>query len=100
MPLKQIYSDDPHQTIAGTNHLTAEDGSVDLESTLQFTTTSGSAYFDFSAYVSEGAPVAQEKQKILDEVNAFKALRKAVEEQYGDFLTKATKALEILEGKV
>jgi hypothetical protein len=97
--IKQVYSDDPHQTIAGTNHLAAEDGSVDLESTLQFTTTTGSAYFDFSTYCSVGENVPVEKQKILDEVNAFKALRKAVDDQFGDFLTKATKALEILDGK-
>lgn len=99
--LRQIYANDPHQSISGTNNLQVGDpGEIDLESTLQFTSTTGSAYFDFSVFLAtdDGSNALIERQKILDEVNAFQTLRQSVEILYHDFLAKSTKALEILDG--
>lgn len=93
----QIYDNDPHQTIAGTNNFQVEGSSVDLEATLQFTSTTGSAYFDFSAYVDTSEPADKERQKIYDEIAAFKRLHETVTEQFSQFLAHATSALGALE---
>jgi hypothetical protein len=98
--LTQIYGNDPHQVISGTSSLSVEDSSnLDLESTLQFTSPTGSAYFDFSAYISvdaDGGNLAEEKQKIHDEIAAFSTLRELVERQYVQFVDHAEKALGVL----
>jgi hypothetical protein len=98
--LTQIYGNDPHQVISGTSSLSVEDSSnLDLESTLQFTSPTGSAYFDFSVYVqvdADGGNLGEEKQKIHDEIAAFSTLRELVERQYVQFVDHAEKALGVL----
>jgi hypothetical protein len=98
--LTQIYGNDPHQVIAATSSLTVEDSSnVDLESTLQFTSPTGSAYFDFSAYISvdaDGGNLAEEKQKIHDEIHAFRHLVRTVTLQCDQFVAHAEEALGVL----
>lgn len=105
--LRTIYPNDPHATISATCDLkVTSDHDLDLLATLQFTNRFGhAAMIDFSAFIWVIDPtednlgnLAEEKEKIRDEMHAFDNLLAAVEEAHAAFTTNALQALHTMNG--
>lgn len=100
MDIQAIYGDDPHTTVSYQNTLSVDNPrDFDLSSTLQFVAEGRAVLFDFSAYVlvdPSGDLLEEERKRVTEEISAFNALRDTVDRAHDEFLTNASKALDLL----
>lgn len=90
----KIYDDSPHDTVSYDNSFDeAYEDAFDLESGLQFVSDGHAVRLDFSVFGSTKRENAQDAKDELDrEVQAFNALRMAVEDAHLEFLDNARQA--------
>lgn len=98
--IQQIYPDSPHTLVTSEVNFEADSNrDFDLLATIQFVSNGTAVAFDFSALVlveQDLSDLETERKRLATEIGAVNSLLEAVENFHQDFLTQASKSLDML----